>query len=82
MQTLGRRLNGAVSAYNSAAGSLERGALVTARKFSDYGLGSPDDLPELEPVPQTARDMQAPELVAGATRGQEAETPALAAPGS
>jgi DNA recombination protein RmuC len=82
LQTLGRRLNGAVTAYNSAVGSLERGALVTARKFSDYGLGSPDDLPELEPLSQTARHIQAPELIAGATQGQSAETPALVAPGS
>ena len=59
---LGLALNGAVSAYNKAVGSLEARVLVSARKLAEMGVS---DEP-LEPAAQlelTPRQLQAPELV-------------------
>jgi DNA recombination protein RmuC len=58
---LGRSLNGTVSAYNDAVGSLETRVLVTARKLEDHGIGG--DLEGPAPVDRAARPLTAPELV-------------------
>ena len=58
--TLGRRLDGAVGAYNEAVSSVETRLLVTARKLEQHGIG--DELPEVEPVERQARQLQALEL--------------------
>ncbi len=60
-------LDGAVSAYNDAVGSLERNVLVAARRFPDLGVSSGKELPELEPIQQAIRAPQAPELAARVT---------------
>src|SRR5204863_3012635 len=57
---MGRSLERAVEAYNSATGSLESRVMVSARKFSDLKtapLGV--EIAELEPVQKTVRAGQA-----------------------
>lgn len=54
LQKLGKQLNGAVNAYNSAVGTLDRQILPSARKFTELGVTA-DELPQLEPVEQLAR---------------------------
>ncbi|MCI0492430.1 MAG: DNA recombination protein RmuC, partial [Planctomycetes bacterium] len=58
---LGKRLNGAVSAYNNAVSSLESRVLISARKFRQLGI-SGKDIPLLQSIEQNARQPQAPEL--------------------
>jgi DNA recombination protein RmuC len=58
---LGRSLNGSVTAYNEAVGSLETRVLVTARKLEEHGIGGELEGPDL--VDRTARPLTAPELV-------------------
>jgi DNA recombination protein RmuC len=62
LDRLGRSLNGAVSAYNRAVGSLEHRVLVSARKFSELGVGA-DDLSAPEPVVDVPRQLTAAELM-------------------
>lgn len=52
---LGKRLNGAIEAYNSAVGSLERQVLPQARRFTDLGVTADTPLATLEPLTQLAR---------------------------
>ena len=52
---LGQRLSGAIEAYNSAVGSLERQVLPQARRFPELGVTSDEALPTLDPVAQLAR---------------------------
>ncbi len=51
----GQRLGGAVEAYNSAVGSLERQVLPQARKFAELGAVGGESLAAPEPVQQLAR---------------------------
>jgi DNA recombination protein RmuC len=66
MAGVGKGLDSAVSAYNSAVGSLEGRVLVTARKFSELGVvgDGEKDLPPPQPVDAVTRALQAPELAA------------------
>lgn len=63
--TLGKRLDGAVSAYNQTVGSLERRVLPAARRFSDLGAGGPREIPTLDPVDKSSQLPQALELTRG-----------------
>ena len=56
-------LEAAVSAYNSAVGSLESRVLPVARKFNDLGVGGGDDILVLERVSGLARLPAATEMV-------------------
>lgn len=61
---VGKSLEGATKAYNSAIASLEGRVLVTARKFDDLHVTvSGEDLEALAPVEQTPRALQAPEML-------------------
>lgn len=65
VQRLGKRLGGAVEAYNQAVGSLETRVLVSARRFSEHGVVGPDkQIAPLDPVDVVPRVPQAPELAA------------------
>jgi len=56
---LGRSLDRAVEAYNSAVGSLEARVLPSARRFADLKAAPMGvEIPELEPVEKTARPLR------------------------
>lgn len=59
---LGDRLDGAVSAFNDTVGSLEGRVLPQARKLKELQVTTAEDLPILEPVEKTARQIQSAEL--------------------
>jgi DNA recombination protein RmuC len=60
--TLGRRLDGAVQAYNQTVGSLERRVLVSARRFPEHGVPAAKELPSPAPVERSAQPPQTVEL--------------------
>jgi DNA recombination protein RmuC len=58
---IGKGLEKANEAYNSAVGSLEARVLPAARKFKDLGVVPGAEIPVLTPVETTPRSLQAPE---------------------
>jgi DNA recombination protein RmuC len=60
--TVGKRLDGAVQAYNQTVGSLERRVLVSARKFPEHGIGTDKQVVELTPVDKSSQPPQTIEL--------------------
>ncbi|MGE5839361.1 MAG: DNA recombination protein RmuC [Deltaproteobacteria bacterium] len=58
---IGKGLEKANEAYNSAVGSLESRVLPAARKFKELGAVSGAEIPVLGPVESTPRSPQAPE---------------------
>jgi DNA recombination protein RmuC len=64
--TLGKRLDGAVQAYNQTVGSLERRVLVSARKFGEHGVASAKELQSPAPIETTTKPPQTVELPAPA----------------
>ncbi|HTU65496.1 MAG TPA: DNA recombination protein RmuC [Steroidobacteraceae bacterium] len=59
LQKVGRSLDNALGAYNSAVGSFERNVTPQARRFTELGATS-DVLPTVEPAEQIVRLPQAP----------------------
>lgn len=60
---LGKHLGSAIQSYNQAMGSLEHRVLSSARKFKDLGsVSEAAEIASLDPLDQTPRDLQAPEL--------------------
>jgi DNA recombination protein RmuC len=58
IQTLGKRLNSTVNAYNETVGSYERRVLPAARRFADHGaVASGAELADVEQITETARDV-------------------------
>ncbi len=58
IQTLGKRLNSTVNAYNDTVGSYERRVLPAARRFADHGaVASAADLTDVEQITESARDV-------------------------
>jgi DNA recombination protein RmuC len=63
LATVGTRLNGTVRAYNDAVGSYEARVLPSARRFADHGaVAEGRELPQLEQVTVSARNVHAAEL--------------------
>jgi DNA recombination protein RmuC len=60
--TLGKRLDGAVQAYNQSVGSFERRVLPQARRFADHGVTTRKELPSPAPVERAAQPPQTAEL--------------------
>jgi DNA recombination protein RmuC len=60
--TVGKRLDGAVQAYNQTVGSLERRVLVSARKFPEHGIGTDKQIVELNPIDKSTQQPQTIEL--------------------
>jgi len=50
-----RKLDGAVQAYNSAAGSFENRVLVSARRLKELDVTTAEDIPEIEPIDTVPR---------------------------
>ena len=69
---LGKRLDGAVQAYNQSVGSFERRVLPQARKLTEHGVRPKKELPELEGLERAAQPPQTVELA-----GRQLETSAL-----
>lgn len=64
IERLGKGLNTAINAYNSAVGSLESRVLVSARRFKELGaaaIGS--DIGDIPQIDTSSRVLQAPELL-------------------
>ncbi len=59
---IGKGLEKANSAYNSAVGSLEARVLPAARRFKDLGAATGDEVPTLQPMETAPRALTAPEL--------------------
>jgi DNA recombination protein RmuC len=62
-RSLGQNLGNSVKAYNAAIASLEGRVLVSARKFKELGATPQTEIVEPSPIEQSARDVQAPELL-------------------
>jgi len=50
-----RKLDGAVQAYNRAAGSFESRVLVSARRLKELDVTTADDLQQIEPIDTVPR---------------------------
>jgi DNA recombination protein RmuC len=56
LANLGRRMNGAVGAYNEAVGSYEARVMPAARRLADHGAANPGiDIPDAEQITVSAR---------------------------
>lgn len=58
-----KKLDGAVQAYNEAAGSLEARVLVSARRLRELQVTTADEIPLAEPVERTPRLLKQMELM-------------------
>ena len=69
---VGKKLDGAVQAYNRSLGSLERRVLVSARRFVEHGVGSDRELNAPAPIERATQPPQMIELPAAAVRAADA----------
>jgi DNA recombination protein RmuC len=75
-EAVGKNLARAVTAYNSAVGTLESRVLVTARRLKDKGVSPGEELPDVEVIDHAPRPLGAPQLTG---LFDEAVEPAVAA---
>jgi DNA recombination protein RmuC len=55
---VGKRLDGAVEAYNDAVGSLESRVLVSARRLKELGAATGEEIEAMEPVERRSRELR------------------------
>ena len=61
-ENVGSRLDGAMDSYNKAVGSMQRMVFPVARKFAELDKSLElDELPDLEPLDKSARQLDAPD---------------------
>jgi DNA recombination protein RmuC len=58
-EDLGDKIGKATDAYNKVIGSMESRILPAARRFRDLGAGTGEEIPTLEPVDRTIRQLNA-----------------------
>lgn len=58
LSKLGNSLGSTVNHFNSAVGSLERQVIPGARKFTEMGISSKNEITELPPIEQQPRQVQ------------------------
>lgn len=61
--SVGKGLDRAVDSYNKAVGTLESRVLVSARRFTELGADTAQEIREVEPLEKTTRTLQAPEMM-------------------
>jgi DNA recombination protein RmuC len=76
VERLGKGLDRAVDAYNATVGSLETRVLVSARKFSELGASTTEEIPAAAPVEKSTRELQAPEWENGEPESRVENQPA------
>jgi len=59
---VGKGLEKANTAYNSAVGSMEARVLPAARRFKELGAASGNEVPHIQPIETTPRVLTAPEV--------------------
>lgn len=72
---IGKGLEKANAAYNSAVGSMEARVLPAARRFKDLGAATGTEVPLLQPVDTTPRALTAPEFSGGESETTSADGP-------
>jgi DNA recombination protein RmuC len=78
MTKLGKRLDGAVAAYNETVGSLETRVLPSARRFPELGVPAREELEPVAQIERMVRPLTAPELVPVPEPAELAEAAELA----
>ncbi len=72
---IGKGLEKANLAYNTAVGSMEARVLPAARRFKDLGAAPGAEVPLMQPIETTPRTMSAPELAENPNHRMEADAP-------
>jgi DNA recombination protein RmuC len=60
--SIGSNLEKAISAYNKAVGSMESRILPSVRRFKELGVTGADEIPVIEQIDQTPRNLSILEL--------------------
>ena len=61
-EDMGAKLDGAMNSYNAAIGSMQKRVFPVARKFPELDKSlEPEELPDLEPLEKTARQLDSPD---------------------
>ncbi|MFI5400482.1 MAG: DNA recombination protein RmuC [SAR324 cluster bacterium] len=70
IDNVGESLRRAIKSHRDAIGSLEGSVLPAARRMKELGAPAKKEMPVLEPIEDTVREIQAPELLRGGKTGE------------